>query len=239
MLLCIGVVTAMVGNAQKEISPEMQEFYCSGRLQFIGGPNLSTQSSAYEYGGENNTEGKIGVSAGVGLYTEIGQKGMFLPSLQYQSKGSQYTYEGYDDGFDGGFDGGATEDFTTTTSLNYLSAPLQFGFAPSEGRKVFFTGGVTPAYLLSANLKSEGPTGDEESPLDENYSNFDIALNGGVGIRVSDQVLVRANYDHGLSNTSSLEGFEERNRSLNIQLNYNFGFNPFFKESYGGGTRKQ
>jgi len=117
ILFCLFMAVPVLG--QKSLTEAQQNFYCSGRLQAMAGPNFSSQSSGYEYG-DSNSDSKPGVSAGVGIYSEIGSKMLFMPALLFETKGSKTTTMSYDD-VPGGPSG---SEYTDKTNLGYISMPL-------------------------------------------------------------------------------------------------------------------
>jgi hypothetical protein len=93
------------------------------------------------------------------------------------------------------------------SELGYMSIPLMVKL--HLGKVLTLEGGPQFSYLLTKKITPE-------TPLNE----FDLALTGGIGIKLTDQIFLQGRYISGLTNVN--ENLDLKNKVFQVSLGYMF-----------------
>lgn len=95
-------------------------------------------------------------------------------------------------------------DHETKFNLSYLDVPVLAVFKLGKAAEIH--AGAYWAYLVGANIDTDGDLGDDFVQLDrKNFDNWDYGLVGGVGFNLGD-VQIGARYNYGLNEIASSAG---------------------------------
>lgn len=151
------------------------------RFGIKGGLNASTLF----IDNANNRKERIGFHAGVFAQAPITSFLAIQPELLYTTKGASADYNVV------GFTG------KNTFQLNYAELPILLTF--KLGPAVELQAGPYAAYLLNANVKTEGSFGSGNTTLNrDNFNKFDYGLAGGLNLYVG-KALIGLRYGQGLT----------------------------------------
>jgi hypothetical protein len=148
----------------------------------------------------------LGFHLGVFAKIDLSKKFAFIPELQYIRKG---------------FDFSNTDD---RLNLNYLELPLMFSYSPIKLIGIELGPGI--AYQLAANVHTSSHTIDMSDWYDEK---FDVNLNVGVRVYLTQRFSVGARYSYGFTSISQiyltydgirLENTDEYNRNASLSVYY-------------------
>ena len=145
-------------------------------------------------------------SVGVFADAPLGQNFSIQPGLYYTGKGA-----GSDDGSD------------AKLKLNYLQVPVNFLYnAPFGGGKFFVGAGPYIGIGLNAKATGEGESADLEFGTDVKRTDF--GATGLLGVRFDNGLLLKANYDLGLSNIlpDNEVGVSSKNRVIGLSVGFTF-----------------
>ena len=137
--------------------------------------------------------------ANLGGFAEIklSDKLAFQPELLFSMQGSKY------------------EDIAT--KLNYINIPLLAKYNLNE--KFSVLAGPQIGFLMSAKLKDSTKSVD----IKEGFNTTDFGLNVGAGYNVTENILVDARYNFGLSNIlKDADGFSQKNSVFQLSIGYKF-----------------
>jgi hypothetical protein len=152
-----------------------------------GGLNVSNFYS------EDITDKDARLGFHVGLYGQLLSSDFFAlqPELHYSTRGTEVISDG-------------VVNQKTRFNLNYLDLPVLAVF--KLGNTVELQAGAYGAYLLGANIKSEGDLGDSFDELDrDNFKSFDYGLTGGIGFNFG-SVQLGGRYNLGLQKLANSDG---------------------------------
>jgi len=159
------------------------------RAGIKGGLNVSNFISGDQVSDKN---ARFGFHAGVFGQLFVNEGFAIQPELNYSTKGNKVTTT-YD-----------VIDQETKFNLAYLDMPVLAVF--KLGNAVEIQAGPYWAYLLSANIDTDGDLGDDFVQLDrKNFDNWDYGLAGGIGFNLGN-VQLGARYNYGLNKIASSEG---------------------------------
>jgi hypothetical protein len=135
---------------------------------------------------------RYGVHAGVYGQLFVNEGFAIQPELNYSTKGNKVitTF--------------GIIDQETKLNLNYLDVPVLAVFKLGNAAEIH--AGAYWAYLVGANIDTDGDLGDDFRQLDrDNFDNWDYGLVGGVGFNFGD-FQVGARYNYGLNEIARSEG---------------------------------
>lgn len=137
--------------------------------------------------------------ANLGGFAEItlSDKLAFQPELLFSMQGSKY------------------EDIAT--KLNYINIPLLAKYNLNE--KFSVLAGPQIGFLMSAKLKDS----NESLDVKDGFNTFDFGLNVGAGYNVTENIIVDARYNFGLSNIlKDSDGVSQKNSVIQLSVGYKF-----------------
>jgi hypothetical protein len=123
----------------------------------------------------------------VGVYGQLFSSEAFAlqPELLFTTKGSKNVYDN------------SFFDQEVKFNLNYLELPVLAVF--KLGKSAEIHAGPYIAYLLNANIKTEGDFGSGTDELDkDDFRAFDYGLSGGFGLNFG-ALQIGARYNYGLA----------------------------------------
>lgn len=133
----------------------------------------------------NDKNARVGFHAGVFGQLFVNEGFAIQPELNYSTKGNKVVTEF------------GMIDQETKFNLSYIDMPVLAVF--KLGDAVEIHAGPYWAYLVGANIDSEGDLGNEFAELDrDNFENWDYGLAGGVGFNFGN-VQLGARYNYGLN----------------------------------------
>jgi opacity protein-like surface antigen len=145
----------------------------------------------------------------------LSDKFIFQPELLFSSQGAKF--EESDNNFS----------FEETLKFNYLNMPLMIKFAASDKFALEF--GPQLGFLLSAKSKFEqtfdGETFSEEVDIKDSVKSIDFGLNFGASFDVSENIMIGARYNLGLSDITDGEDDEDfnvQNSVFSFSVGYRF-----------------
>lgn len=161
----------------------------------------------------NDENARIGFH--VGVYGQLFASEVFAiqPEINYSTKGTRVVTEF------------ATIDQTTKFNLNYIDIPVLAVF--KLGQAVEIQAGPYWAYLVGANIDTEGDLGDDFREIDrDNFENWDAGIAGGIAFNLGAAKL-GARYNYGLreiARSSGAKAFlgDSKNSVGQIYLALNF-----------------
>ncbi|HEX6891323.1 MAG TPA: porin family protein, partial [Chryseolinea sp.] len=159
------------------------------RAGIKGGMNVSNFTSGEQISDKN---ARFGFHAGVYGQLFANEGFAIQPELNYSTKGNKVmtTY--------------SVIDQETKFNLSYIDMPVLAVF--KLGNAVEIHAGPYWAYLLGANIDTDGDLGDDFIQLDrKNFDNWDYGLAGGIGFNLGN-VQLGARYNYGLNEIAKSEG---------------------------------
>ena len=154
-----------------------------------GGLNVSNFTSGEQISDKN---ARYGFHAGVFGQLFVNEGFAIQPELNYSTKGNKVTLE-Y-----------GVIDQETKFNLQYIDMPVLAVF--KLGNAVEIQAGPYWAYLLGANIDTDGDLGDGFKDLSrKNFDNWDYGLAGGIGFNFGN-VQLGARYNYGLNKIANSEG---------------------------------
>jgi len=140
----------------------------------------------------NDKDARYGFHGGVYGQLFVNEGFAIQPELNYSTKGNKViTAFGI-------------IDQETKLNLSYLDVPVLAVFKLGNAAEIH--AGAYWAYLVGANIDTDGDLGDDFRQLDrDNFDNWDYGLVGGVGFNFGD-VQVGARYNYGLNEIARSEG---------------------------------
>lgn len=130
----------------------------------------------------------------VGLYGQLFSNEVFAiqPEINYSTKGSRVISEF------------GVIDQETKFNLNYLDIPVLAVFKLGKAAEIH--AGAYWAYLVGANLDTNGDLGDDFRTIDrDNFDNWDYGLVGGFGLNFG-AAQIGARYNYGLNEIARSDG---------------------------------
>ena len=160
----------------------------------------------------DDSDSKIGFNIGAFAEISLSDKFIFQPELLFSSQGAKF--EESDNNF-------SSEE---TLKFNYLNMPLMIKFAASDKFALEF--GPQLGFLLSAKSKFEetfdGETFSEEVDIKDSVKSIDFGLNFGASFDVSENIMIGARYNLGLSDIIDSEDFKVQNAVFSFSVGYRF-----------------
>jgi hypothetical protein len=154
-----------------------------------GGLNVSNFTSGEQISDKN---ARFGFHAGVFGQLFVNEGFAIQPELNYSTKGNKVTLE-Y-----------GVIDQETKFNLQYIDMPILAVF--KLGNAVEIQAGPYWAYLLGANIDTDGDLGDGFKDLSrKNFDNWDYGLAGGIGFNIGN-VQLGARYNYGLNKIANSDG---------------------------------
>jgi hypothetical protein len=182
-------VTTETTTSSKSKSDRDDMSPARARAGIKGGMNVSNLTS-----GENLSDrnARFGWHAGVFGQLFVNEGFAIQPEVNYSTKGNKVVTE-Y-----------GIIDAETKFNLGYIDVPVLAVF--KLGETVEIHAGPYWAYLLSANIDTDGDLGDDFVELDrKNFDNWDYGLAGGIGFNLG-QVQLGARYNYGLNDIAKSSG---------------------------------
>lgn len=162
--------------------------FTSVRAGIKGGFNAST----LDLQNVNNRKEAYGFHAGVFAQIPAGDFFAIQPELLYTTKGASANYNL------------AFFQGRNTFRLSYAELPILATF--KVGRSVELQAGPYAAYLLSANMNSEGTFGTGSQRLNtDDFNKFDVGLAGGLNVYFG-KAFLGLRYGQGLNRITNTEG---------------------------------
>ena len=140
----------------------------------------------------NDKNARFGFHAGI--YGQLFSSEAFAiqPEINFSTKGNKVTSEF------------GIIDQETKFNLSYIDVPILAVF--KLGSAVEIQAGPYWAYLVGANIDTDGDLGDDFVQVDrDNFDNWDYGLTGGVGFNLGN-VQLGARYNYGLNNIAKSSG---------------------------------
>jgi len=174
------------------------------------GLNLSNVSIEIEDGVE--TDGKIGYNFGAFAEISLSEKLIFQPELLFSTQG--FKVKQSIDEFS----------FEQTNKMNYLNVPIMFRYAVFN--KFGLEVGPQVGFLLSANSEIKETFNGESETFDQDFKDsvksIDFGLNFGASYDVSENIIIGARYNLGLSNINNEDG--DANKINNTVFSFSLGY---------------
>jgi hypothetical protein len=159
---------------------------------------------------------KVGLTAGVASFINMGKNFSFQPNLNFTQKGGTLKEEG----------------MTEKTTFNYLELPLNFVYNTHSAKGKFFVG-AGPSVSIGLSGKDKWNDGEESgkddinfgSGDDDNLKAIDAGINFLAGYKFNGDFFIAANYYAGLSNLAVTSGGDDgkmNNRYFGIRIGYLF-----------------
>ena len=176
------------------------------------GLNLSNVSIEIEDGME--TDVKVGYNFGAFAEISLSEKFIFQPELLFSAQG--FRVKQSIDEFS----------FEQTNKMNYLNIPLMFRYAIFN--KFGLEVGPQIGFLLSANSEIKATFNGVSETLNQDFKDsvksIDFGLNFGASYDVSENIIIGARYNLGLSNINNEDGDANKinNTVFSFSLRYRF-----------------
>jgi hypothetical protein len=175
--------TTSKSSSDRDMSP------ARARAGIKGGMNVSNFTSGENLSDKN---ARFGFHAGVFGQLFVNEGFAIQPEVNYSTKGNNVVTE-Y-----------GIIDAETKFNLGYIDVPVLAVF--KLGNAVEIHAGPYWAYLLSANIDTDGDLGDDFVDLDrKNFDNWDYGLAGGIGFNLGN-VQLGARYNYGLNEIAKSGG---------------------------------
>ncbi|HMG94501.1 MAG TPA: porin family protein [Chryseolinea sp.] len=182
-------VTTQTTTSQSNSDRDRDTSPARARAGIKGGMNLSNFTSGEQISDKHS---RVGFHAGVFGQLFVNEGFAIQPELNYSTKGNEVTHE-Y-----------GIIDAETKFNLGYLDMPVLAVF--KLGNVAEIHAGPYWAYLLSANIDTDGDLGDDFVQLDrKNFDNWDYGLAGGIGFNLGN-VQLGARYNYGLNEIAKSSG---------------------------------
>lgn len=164
--------------------------FAQGHFGVKGGVNLSNLDVKDVGKGDN----LIGFQAGVVYYSNLEKALYFQTGLLYNTKGLKET------------EAGETGKFI----YEFVEIPLNVGYKIPVGESFSISPfvGAFAGYALKAKLKAGGTTinlFDKDLLGESDPKRFDFGANIGVGLHISNRIIVSGQYSHGLADLNDVK----------------------------------
>jgi hypothetical protein len=174
------------------------------------GAAIASYKEKYQSESENS-DGKVGLTAGVVVEVPVADQFAFQPALNYIQKGGKQKFNGSE----------------AKVLLNYMELLLNFLYKAPAGDGQFFAGlGPSLALGMSGKYKEDGePDEDIEFGNDEDSDDVKPLEIGGnilAGYQFAMGLYIALNYNIGLNNLSpgGNDDFSLKNRYFGIRIGY-------------------
>jgi hypothetical protein len=178
-----------------------------------GGLNFAKISASLEGSSVSASSGSLThFSAGVFADAPVGGNFSIQPGLYYTGKGGKSNFEGE----------------ASKLKLAYLQLPVNVVYnVPVSAGKLFLGAGPYAAYGLSAKADDDNGTTEKlkfGNDAGSDIKRTDFGATGLVGFNFNNGLLLKANYDLGLSNIlpGDNQGIKSKNRVFGISVGYTF-----------------
>jgi opacity protein-like surface antigen len=163
----------------------------------------------------DNSDSKIGLNLGAFAEISLSDKFIFQPELLFSSQGAKSEESDNDISIE------------QTLKFNYLNMPLMIKYGVTDKFALEF--GPQLGFLLSAKAKVEGTfdgeTISEEEDIKDSFKSIDFGLNFGASFDVSENIMIGARYNLGLSDITDGEDdddFKVKNAVFSFSVGYRF-----------------
>ncbi len=186
----------------------------STSLSYQGDKTSSAVADRYlGMGQASEWENLRSLSPGLILDMPVSYQVSFQPELRYVQIGNRATYVMEGDLPTGEYD----------LIHQFIALPLIFKFFPMEHPRLFLSGGIEPAYMLSARL--EGPTGEDIDVSDMlSPMNVSIIVGGGYEHPIgTHRIMISAQYFIGLiglKDDAHPESINYKSREFRLSLGF-------------------
>ncbi|WP_295773222.1 porin family protein [uncultured Mucilaginibacter sp.] len=172
-----------------------------------GGVNFAKITASVDGVSGSGSSGTL-TSFSVGVFADapIGNNFSIQPGLYYTGKGGAS-----DDGGDG------------KLKLSYLQVPINFLYnAPFGGGKLFV--GAGPYVGIGLNAKTTNGRQSVDLEFGTDVKRTDVGATGLLGVRFDNGLLLKANYDLGLTNIlgDNEIGVSSKNRVIGLSVGFTF-----------------
>ena len=162
--------------------------HAKARAGIKGGLNLSNLITDEV----NDKHSRVGFHAGVYGQLFASEAFAIQPELNYSTKGNEVTTNV------------GIIDQETKFNLSYLDVPILAVFKLGSVAEIH--AGPYWAYMVGANIDTDGDLGDDFRQLDrDNFDNWDYGLAGGIGFNLG-SVQLGARYNYGLNEIARSPG---------------------------------
>ena len=163
--------------------------HSGARAGIKGGVNVSNFMSGDQISDKN---ARFGFHAGVYGQLFVNEGFAIQPEVNYSTKGNKVvsTYDVIDQ--------------ETKFNMSYIDVPVLAVFKLGNAAEIHV--GPYWAYLVGANIDTDGDLGDDFIQLDrKNFDNWDYGIAGGIGFNLGN-VQLGARYNYGLNEIAKSEG---------------------------------
>lgn len=233
-------IDVTAGDSAQRVSPTSQpEDDKTNIIRVHGGATLATLSGKYEYEISDGTKTlfKPGFLFGASVPFQLSPMFSIETGLQVETKGyiEKFSYEDDyepDQGNVFGFAAAsqlAASNFRDETTFTYLGVPVTVNVSPFPQVPGFgFMGGVQPSYLLGRKSKSSGFGSSTTDKSTEGFKALDLGVLLGADYRLENGLGLRLTYEHGLTDITELNTFQ--NRAVKLTATYDIPINLFSKK---------
>lgn len=169
------------------------------------------------------TDSKSLIGMQLGGFTEIGISDKFAiqPELIFSMQGAKTEYSESD------VDYSYSE--KSKTKLNYLNVPILAKY--NIGEKFALLAGPQFGILMSAKedfdisetISGVTDTSSESADVKDYYKTLSLSFNLGAGYNITENIIVDARYNLGLSNIlKDADGFSQKNSIIQLSIGYKF-----------------
>lgn len=193
---------------------EYQSASASPRAGIKGGVNFSNLIVDDVH--DRNT--RVGFHAGVYGQLFASEAFAIQPEVNFSTKGNEVVTRS------------GVIDQETKFNLSYIDIPILAVF--KLGRAAEIHAGAYWAYLVAANIDTDGDLGDDFRRVDrDNFENWDYGLVGGIGFNLGNAAQLGARYNYGLNEIADSRGARRmlggntKNSVAQIYLAFNLAAN--------------
>jgi opacity protein-like surface antigen len=181
-------------------------------VKFGAKAGLNLSNVSIEIDGGMETDSKVGYNFGAFAEISLLEKLIFQPELLFSTQG--FKVKQSIDEFS----------FEQTNKMNYLNVPLMFRYAVFN--KFGLEVGPQVGFLLSANSEIKETFNGESETFDQDFKDsvksIDFGLNFGASYDVSENIIIGARYNLGLSNINNEDG--DANKINNTVFSFSLGY---------------
>lgn len=181
-------------------------------VKFGAKAGLNLSNVSIEIDGGMETDSKVGYNFGAFAEISLSEKLIFQPELLFSTQG--FKVKQSIDEFS----------FEQTNKMNYLNVPLMFRYAVFN--KFGLEVGPQVGFLLSANSEIKETFNGESETFDQDFKDsvksIDFGLNFGASYDVSENIIIGARYNLGLSNINNEDG--DANKINNTVFSFSLGY---------------
>lgn len=193
MLFTVAVGSLYFSNSNAQNS--IHRKVSENAIGIKGGVNIGNLS---EFDGRSRISGHVGVF----LHHTINNNWCFQPELLFSGEGQRFYSNAMEH----------------TLALDYLQLPLMIQYYPTP--QLYLEAGPQVGVLISAQDKVDQRNGHTNVKSDFAAAQFAIAA--GVGVKVSDQVIVYGRYNFGLTDVTVFDNIVDHSRVGQIGIAFRF-----------------